>query len=481
MPETAVGLPLSEPEIALVRKLAVAENLSLAAVAAIALLNLVGRLPLAASGLFKDGWRPMGIEAAAAAFLCAASIYFLRSAFADSIRMVGGIAAILVAAGSAASFAARLFPAVLATVPGHAAWIAGAMTLPAAEGFALVAIAIVFAPARGRTSGLIADFFAFWALFVVAVLVSGHLIGVLSFFGTVSTFATSSQTLLCLTLLAAVIFLQRAECGIFSILLGRGIGSKVARVIAPVLLIMPYLREGLRAHIFEIRRMPSHYVTAFLATVAVAISMALLMYLAWRLNVLEIEIQDLSLRDPLTGLYNLRGFRLLAEQALLLAHRSGQPFSVLFVDMDNLKQINDALGHQTGSELLAAIGDLLRQEFRETDVLGRVGGDEFAVAGQFSRSAIAEAAQRLREAAAQWGAPGATSPLDFSVGWVTSGPEKRDPLASLLARADQEMYYEKRRRKAAMAARAKHPKDLQPSLLPVPETGEPGLLRELKK
>ena len=131
---------------------------------------------------------------------------------------------------------------------------------------------------------------------------------------------------------------------------------------------------------------------------AVAFSIALLMYLAWRLNALETEIQGLSLRDPLTGLYNLRGFRLLAEQALLLAHRSGQPYSVLFIDVDNLKQINDALGHQTGSDLLAATADILREVFRETDVLGRMGGDEFAVAGQFSNSGIAEAAERLRQA-----------------------------------------------------------------------------------
>jgi diguanylate cyclase (GGDEF)-like protein len=140
--------------------------------------------------------------------------------------------------------------------------------------------------------------------------------------------------------------------------------------------------------------MPAPYAAAML-------SFVLLLFLAWRINNMEIKIHNFSLRDELTGLYNLRGFHLLAEQSLRLAYRNQLPFSVLFIDLDNLKQINDSLGHSTGSAFLAETGVILRGAFRETDVLGRIGGDEFAVAGQFGQMAISLAAQRLRKTTVQ--------------------------------------------------------------------------------
>ena len=129
--------------------------------------------------------------------------------------------------------------------------------------------------------------------------------------------------------------------------------------------------------------MPAHYTTAILASINGLVALFLLLYLVWRMNRLETDIRDLSLRDALTGLYNIRGFRILAEQSLRMAHRSKEPFSVLFIDLDDLKQTNDLLGHQAGSEFLIETGEILKDTFRETDVFGRIGGDEFAVAGQF--------------------------------------------------------------------------------------------------
>jgi diguanylate cyclase (GGDEF)-like protein len=108
------------------------------------------------------------------------------------------------------------------------------------------------------------------------------------------------------------------------------------------------------------------------------------MLLVWYIKGMENEIHDLSLRDELTGLYNLRGFKILAVQALRLAQRSNAPFSVLFIDLDDLKRINDFHGHGVGSAALNETGELIKTTFRETDVIGRVGGDEFAVAGQFN-------------------------------------------------------------------------------------------------
>jgi len=437
-------------------KLAAGEKLALALVTAVVSLSLLEQFTAAAQAL-KGAWGPMSAGNTAAALLCAASLYFTGPQFGPRVRTGGMGIASLVAPWSTAVFAAQL-----AGLSSGAAWPAMGMRPPAAGVFALVAIATLLSPARRRLAGILADFFTLCLLFVTAVLVSGYVFGSQRFFGPVSAFATSAQTLFCLSLLALAVFLRRTPNGVFSILLGRGIGSRVARILTPIVLAIPYIREGLRAHFLDHGRMPPHYITALLATVAAAVSMVLVIYLAWRLNALETEIQDLSLRDPLTGLYNLRGFRLLAEQALRLARRSHRSFSVLFVDVDDLKQINDELGHQAGSDFLTAAADMLREAFRETDVLGRIGGDEFAVAGQFDSSGIAEAARRLRLAAELYRHQGGGALLRFSIGWAAASPGNREPLAALLAQADEEMYREKRRKKASAPNRAGNGMETEP-------------------
>jgi diguanylate cyclase (GGDEF)-like protein len=249
-------------------------------------------------------------------------------------------------------------------------------------------------------------------------------------------------------LLSFSAFARRAEYGSFKILVGSGIGSRIARLAAPILLVLPFLREAGRMRLLHDALLPQHYVSAILASSAAVLSFGLLLILAWRINGMEIEIQDLSLRDELTGLYNLRGFHLLAEQALHLAQRSQLPFSVLFIDLDNLKQINDEFGHKVGSEFLVETAALLRTIFRETDVVGRIGGDEFAVAGEFSRSAVSIAVQRIEEGAAS-AAPetGHRMPLNLSIGCVTNKEHVHESLHDLLAQADKAMYERKRSRK----------------------------------
>ena len=73
----------------------------------------------------------------------------------------------------------------------------------------------------------------------------------------------------------------------------------------------------------------------------------------------------------------------------------------MFIDLDGLKVINDSLGHEAGSAYISEAAEILRATFRETDVLGRIGGDEFAVAGQFSRKSMPAAVNRLKESCAR--------------------------------------------------------------------------------
>jgi diguanylate cyclase (GGDEF)-like protein len=282
------------------------------------------------------------------------------------------------------------------------------------------------------------------------ILLSEFLFGAFHVPGSSPDELTSTATLACLALLTVVTVLRRAERGAFSIFLGSGIGGKIARSLTPVLLILPFLREAGRARLVSAQLLPSPYLTAILASVASAVSFVLLLYLVSRINKMETEIHDLTVRDELTGLYNMRGFNLLAGQSLRLAQRAEVPFSILFIDLDNLKRINDELGHTAGSASLSETARLLDSTFRDADVIARIGGDEFVVAGQFDQAAVAASAQRLQQsAAARYSDASGRFPLSLSIGYATSSDIRFDSLKELVAQADLAMYEKKRRKKVA--------------------------------
>src|SRR2546426_411655 len=107
---------------------------------------------------------------------------------------------------------------------------------------------------------------------------------------------------------------------------------------------------------------------------------------------LQAELGNLALTDELTGLYNRRGFMAIAERQLKLGRRSGRGMLLFFIDVDRLKQINDSFGHAEGDRVLKHITEALEKTFRDSDVIARMGGDEFVVlaieASDFSEGTI---------------------------------------------------------------------------------------------
>jgi diguanylate cyclase (GGDEF)-like protein/PAS domain S-box-containing protein len=97
------------------------------------------------------------------------------------------------------------------------------------------------------------------------------------------------------------------------------------------------------------------------------------------LKVMEKKLRDLSLTDELTGLYNRRGFFTMVEPLLKLARRHKNPVFLLYADLDNLKEINDVFGHHEGDRAIIDTASVLKATFRETDIVARIGGDEFVV------------------------------------------------------------------------------------------------------
>src|SRR6185312_3904038 len=94
---------------------------------------------------------------------------------------------------------------------------------------------------------------------------------------------------------------------------------------------------------------------------------------------LQMALRAMALVDDLTGLYNRRGFQTLARQHMKMADRMRKRVSHIFVDLDGLKEINDSLGHREGDLALIEAADLLKETFRESDIIARIGGDEFVV------------------------------------------------------------------------------------------------------
>ncbi len=161
----------------------------------------------------------------------------------------------------------------------------------------------------------------------------------------------------------------------------------------------------------------------------------------------ELATLALATTDPLTGLSNRRGFEMLARRALATATRGHHRVSLLYLDLDGFKRLNDEHGHAAGDAALVGLSHLLLETFRECDVVARMGGDEFCVLLTVASTA-APALVRLDERVAAWNAAGHGAPLRFSTGAVAWDPGEPISLEELLAEADRRMYAAKRARRA---------------------------------
>jgi two-component system cell cycle response regulator len=181
---------------------------------------------------------------------------------------------------------------------------------------------------------------------------------------------------------------------------------------------------------------------------------------------LQMALRAMSLVDDLTGLYNRRGFLTLARQQLKVADRMNKRVSQIFVDLDGLKAINDRHGHREGDLALLETADILKEIFREADIIARIGGDEFVVLALESSGARPESyVERLREKLAMRNARGQRPfVLSLSMGIAQYDPASPCSIDDLLAKADALMYAEKR------SKRSRRPGDLPgaPPAMPTP-------------
>ncbi len=161
------------------------------------------------------------------------------------------------------------------------------------------------------------------------------------------------------------------------------------------------------------------------------------------------RLESIADEDPLVPVLNRRGFLRELERALAYAKRYGGPVSLVFLDIDRFKDVNDRHGHAAGDAVLRHVAELLLDNVRKSDIVGRLGGDEFALV--LHRAGAGQAAHKAEQlmalAAASIPYEGRLVPVGLSAGVAELAGD--DTAASALARADAAMYERKQQRRAA--------------------------------
>jgi len=188
-----------------------------------------------------------------------------------------------------------------------------------------------------------------------------------------------------------------------------------------------------------------------IGAVAVIIAAAsLILFFYWfvgrigaRMAVNEIRLKQMATHDPLTGLFNRRQFNLMLEDSLYLQTRYGRPLSILMIDIDHFKQVNDTYGHPAGDAVLVELAKHLAHQTRTIDRVCRYGGEEFIILLPETDTAGASIfAQRLCEiiASEQWDLGNGTQiTVTISIG-VASSPDHADTSKTLVFAADKALY-----------------------------------------
>jgi len=164
---------------------------------------------------------------------------------------------------------------------------------------------------------------------------------------------------------------------------------------------------------------------------------------------LEAALRRASTTDELTGVLNRRGFLSLARREWKLARRRDHEMMLIYADLDDFKEINDEYGHVEGDQVLKSVGRLMRDSVRATDLVARMGGDEFvalAIESKTDAAIFSRIEASIREFNESSGLP---YRIAMSIGSVTIPARSVDSLEELLSKADARMYEEKRRRQAA--------------------------------
>jgi diguanylate cyclase (GGDEF)-like protein len=271
----------------------------------------------------------------------------------------------------------------------------------------------------------------------------GFLLGVPSFYGSSRSVHISWQASLCTFLLAGGIAALDPSGPLFD----RGLAGHFARRTLPAVIGIPVAAGALCAAAARAGVWAFSTAAWVMTLAAVAGSTAVVAMAAQRLKEDDRRLTELAIRDPLTGAYNRRHFVAEAQKASARSRRYEESGAIAVVDLDRFKEINDRWGHAAGDDALVRVYRALRSRLRSSDVLGRIGGDEFAaLILHVDPLGAARVADELRAAVAGVGeeltAEGRRNRLSASVGVAALDPN--EDVDALIDLADRRMYDEKR-------------------------------------
>ncbi|MFQ5743973.1 MAG: diguanylate cyclase [Acidobacteriota bacterium] len=222
---------------------------------------------------------------------------------------------------------------------------------------------------------------------------------------------------------------------------------------------LPLVAEGQVIGVLNVEsRQPSAYDQEQVRTLMV---IAQQLAVVLRTAQLHDEARRLAITDPLTGLYNRRYFIKELEDSIRRAQRYDHLLALVFVDLDRFKTINDNYGHQTGDRALQSVAEAMRESMRETDVVARIGGEEFAaLLMEADRDRALQVAERFQRRVRHLGfraEGGEVVPINLSAG-IALFPEHAGDAAALLHQADGALYMAKRRGRSQLVVGAEHPR-----------------------
>lgn len=324
--------------------------------------------------------------------------------------------------------------------------------------FLLQGCALLLLHVKTRRGFYLAQVFVGVSIFTSLLPVIGYIYGMKPFYGIGSFIPMALHTAVTFLALSIGILFVRPGAGLTRTIFDQGVSGIMVRRLLPSVIILPVILGWLR---LQGQRL-GFYDNELGVALTVVLHIVILTMLIWWNSFLllgmdaqrkqvEQQLQDLTLTDDLTELRNRRGFLFLADQELKLIRQRhlGTHLWLIYADMDGLKQINDTLGHEAGSQAIVQASEILKQSFRESDILARLGGDEFAVLSigsdpEGGNIMLARLHENFRTFNIQGNLP---YPLAMSAGVVRVDPEQAVSIETVINEADQAMYEHKRSKK----------------------------------
>ncbi len=255
-----------------------------------------------------------------------------------------------------------------------------------AANFVLVGAALLAIDARPRGGWRPAEVVVLPAVLVASMSIIGYTYGIPAFYGPASAAKMALNTATCFLALGLAITLARPHGHILRLATTDDPGGVMMRRLGPLAVTLPLLLGWMRLAAGDAGAFSDRVGTWWLTAATIACFLALIWRVAARLSAadsdrraLQAQLVRLANHDALTDLFNRHRFDQELTRAVALTRRYGRPASVLIIDLDRMKAVNDELGHRVGDDVLRGVAGVLRRQLRASDVVARMGGDEFAV------------------------------------------------------------------------------------------------------